>query len=249
MDTNKAKQSNKHRMEFNDGNQTLGWLEKLLQLLSTFGIKKMIQACFFFVAFFLGNILFNAVQNESVVEKLLVSLTTNHIENADIRNEINPKVNNQLIRLLYDLKGDRTFIMEMHNGKENPTSLPFLYCDMTYEEVNESKRIPYINNEYENLNMSKFTLPSYLYEHRFFIGSIDDLYEIDKKLAVRMETNDIKYCGFILIKSGIEIGFLGISYQEIPDCSEDKIHAKLGDYVQEISFLLDLSKQKAIRGK
>lgn len=227
-----------------DDSRILTFLDKFLLLLDTYGVKKILQACAFFVTLFLVNVLFSVLQNDTIVEKIVESMAKNHSINSEIRSEINPKVNTKLLKMVYDLRADRAFILEMHNGKENPTSLPFLYCDMTYEEVNEQHDVRYINDEYENLNMSKYDLPNYLYKNRVFIGTIEELRQIDRKLAARMDENGVKYCALILIKSSIEIGFLGVSYNFDPCLTKEQIHAKMGDHVQEISILLDLSKHR-----
>ena len=149
--------------------------------------------------------------------------------------------------MLYEMNGDRASILEMHNGKENPTSLPFIYCDMTYEETRGE--IPYISDEYENMNMSKFTFPSYVYEHRFFIGSVEEMMVIDKKLAMRLDMNNVNYVGIIIIRTTVDIGFLMISYENVPNLSRDEIYASLSYYVQEIGTYLDYGKQIELKEK
>ena len=144
-----------------------------------------------------------------------------------------------MTKLLYELNADRVSIMEMHNGKENPTNLPFIYCDMTYEETRDM--IPYIADEYEDLNMSKYTFPAYVFKKRYFVGTIDELYEIDRKLATRLEANKIGYFGIVVLRNEKEIGYLMVSFENKPDNLEDHdIHVALSDYAQQLSFLLDL---------
>jgi hypothetical protein len=135
-------------------------------------------------------------------------------------------------------------VLEMHNGKENPTSLPFLYCDMTYEETRD--HVPYVSEEYEDLNMSKFQFPSFLYKNKIFYGSVDEIIEIDKKLGLRLEMNDVKYIGMILIRTNTDIGFVTISWMQEPEMSRDAIIADLTYYVQEIGTYLDYGQYKQI---
>ena len=52
------------------------------------------------------------------------------------------------------MNADRVSVLEMHNGKENPTSLPFLYCDMTYEETRD--HVPYVAEEYEDFSTNVY---------------------------------------------------------------------------------------------
>ena len=127
----------------------------------------------------------------------------------------------------------------MHNGKENPTGLPFRYCDMTYEVVFDS--VPYVSDEYEDVNMSRFTFPDYLYKHRYFIGTTQDLKMIDKKLASKLENNDVNYFGIMLVRNSKEIGFLMISYYTKPILTDNEIGSMLSDHAQEIGYYLDLN--------
>lgn len=232
-------------LDMGDGGKVVNWFERMVQIVDTYGIKT-ITLTFLLIASFIGLIMFaNAIENQHVIEKWLSNDNTTHTIGADIRKEINPKVIKTMTKLLYKMEADRVSILEMHNGKENPTALSFTYCDMTYEETMD--RIPYISEEYVDLNMSKFTFPSYLYDHRYFIGSVEEIYSIDKKLAMRLDANNIKYCGIILIRTNIDIGFLMLSYLDIPNKSNDLILAELSYYVQEIGTYLDYAKQVELK--
>ena len=232
-------------LDMGDGGKVVNWFERMVQIVDTYGIKT-ITLTFLLIASFIGLIMFaNAIENQHVIEKWLSNDNTTHTIGADIRKEINPKVIKTMTKLLYKMEADRVSILEMHNGKENPTALPFTYCDMTYEETMD--RIPYISEEYVDLNMSKFTFPSYLYDHRYFIGSVEEIYSVDKKLAMRLDANNVKYCGIILIRTNIDIGFLMLSYLDIPNKSNDLILAELSYYVQEIGTYLDYAKQVELK--
>ena len=97
--------------------------------------------------------------------------------------------------------------------------------------------------------MSKYTFPSYIYEHRFFIGSIEEIYNLDKKLALRLDGNDVKYVGIILVRTSVDIGFLMVSYNQIPELTRDDIYAHLSYYAQEIGSYLDYEKQKELKDR
>ena len=59
---------------------------------------------------------------------------------------------------------------------------------------------------------------------------------------MRLELNGVKYFGIMIVKNEIEIGFIMISYNEIPTQFEaHDIHVKLSDYAQEIGYYLDLN--------
>ena len=232
-------------LDYEDGNKVVKWFGSFVQLIDNYGIKRMIQAFILIVACVSFMIFANAMNNEEIIESWLTREIDIHAEGTDIRTEITPKVNASLIKMMYELEGDRTCVLEMHNGKENPTSLPFNYCDMTYEQTRD--RIPYIAEEYEDLNMSKFEFPYYLYEHKIFVGSIDDIYNLDKKLAMRLEMNDVKYVGIVVIRGTDDIGFLMVSYLDKPTVTDETITTTLIYYVQEVGAYLDYHVQSERR--
>ena len=231
----------KRRMDFDDGGKVVNWLERIVALIHNYGMKRIIQALLLIASIVFFVMFVNAIDNQQIIDKFIANTTEQHDMGSNIRKDITPKISKTLIKMLYSMGGDRVSILEMHNGKENPTALPFVYCDMTYEETKD--RIPYVAEEYEDLNMSKFNFPSYLYEHRYFIGSIEEIYTIDKKLAMRLDMNGVKYAGIILIHTNVDIGFLMISYLSEPTVSRETIFANLSYYVQEIGTYLDYGKQ------
>ena len=247
-----ANKIQRRQLDYGESGQMVGWLERLANVIHTYGMKTVIQAFIVVVGMVLLLLTVNALDNRRTVDKIIAEteeILTNQNKTAEddhtkgtlIRREVTPKINKTIVKMLYELQADRTCILEMHNGKENPTALPFDFCDMTYEETRG--RLPYIADEYEDLNMSKFTFPDYLYEHRVFIGSIEEIYNIDKKLAMRLELNDVKYVGIILIRTNIDIGFLMVSYTTTPPIDKDVIYGELSYYVQEIGTYLDYLKQ------
>ena len=241
----KRKYKKRRTLDFEDGEKTVGWLGRIVELINQHGFAKIMQALFVAIMIICSVMLFNAMDNIDLIEKVLVEQTESHTTGSQIRSDVNPKITKTLTHMLYEMNGDRASILEMHNGKENPTSLPFIYCDMTYEETRG--KILYVSDEYENMNMSKFTFPDYLYRNRVFIGTIDEIYSIDKKLAMRLETNDVKYAGIIIIRTTVDIGFLMISYTDTPTLSREEIYAKLTYYVQELGIYLDYGKQMEIK--
>ena len=81
------------------------------------------------------------------------------------------------------------------------------------------------------------------------IVDLGDLKKIDKRLAMRLELNNVKYCGIMLIHSSTDIGFLMISYLDKPTINDTKIFAELSYYAQEIGTYLDYAKQVENKNK
>lgn len=235
------KDEDRRSLDVDDGGKVISWYSSIVKLISEHGMWKMLQALGLIVISVFFLMFANALNNEEIIEQWLIKNDDVHTEGTNIRNEVSPKVNNVLLKMMYELNADRVCVLEMHNGKENPTSLPFIYCDMTYEHTRD--RIPYVSDEYEDLNMAKFTFPYYLYEHKLFIGSVEEIYSIDKRLAMRLDMNNVKYVAIIYVRGSSDIGFLMVSYMDKPNVSNEKIHDSMIYYVQEIGAYLDYEVQ------
>lgn len=240
-------QPKKNVYHINDSGMVINWLHGVVELVKTHGMKRLSQALLVIFLVFSMVIFFRAITNKQVVETLIEQNLITHTIGTDIRTEISPEVNKLLTRMVYEMKCDRALVLEMHNGKENPTNLPFIYCDVTYEETRD--RISYVGDEYVNLNMGKYNFPEYLYKNVYYVGSVADLYAIDKKLAMRIDANETKYIAISLMRTTVDIGFLMVSYKEEPTLTRQEMLGKLAYYVQEIGVYLDYNVQIAKKQK
>ena len=242
---NGDKKRKKRYLEVDEGEKVVGWVGSFVEIIHTYGMKKVLQAIFLIVSLVTFLMFMNALDNKDIVENFIENSYKNHSRGFDIRKDVNPKINNEILRLLYESDGDRVSVMEMHNGKENPTSLPFKYCEMTYEQT--KRGIPYVSEEYSSLNMSRYMFFSYLYERKIFLGKIEEVYEMDRKLAAHLDANRVKYFGIILLNTNVDIGFLVISFEGEPKISKDELTSKLISSSHVISNLLDYVKQSDLR--
>ncbi len=235
----------KQKISGNDETKgAFNWFENIVILIQNYGFKKILQAVLLIGLCASFTLVYNTIKEENIIKEILLDKDRIHSDASKVRKEVDPKISKTLTRMLYSMNADRVCVLEMHNGKENPTSLPFLYCDMTYEETREN--VSYVAEEYEDLNMSKFQFPSFLYKNKVFYGSVDEIIEIDKKLGLRLQMNDVKYIGMILIRTNTDIGFITISWMEKPNITKDMIIADLTYYVQEIGTYLDYGQYKKI---
>lgn len=222
-------------------------IENVTRMVDKYGLYKMIKALFFIAMIYQCFMFRSQEYKQSIAEASQTVQTDVHSFGSEVRSNVSAKVNTKLVKMTHAMASDRAFILEMHNGKENPTNLPFNYCDMTYEEINEELCHTYINDDFDNINMGKYVFPEYLYRNGYFIGTIDELKEIDKKLVYRLCDDNVKFLAMILVKSDIEIGFLGVTFSEIPEnVSREEMYGKLAMYAQEIAYLLDFDKQKKV---
>lgn len=221
------------------GETPIGMIERLLAVVDKFGIIKIIIVILIALFTYFSWQFLSAFNYEKMVKEFTEQEMVIHSQNEHIRMVNSEKIRTSMLKLQHKSNADRVSIIEMHNGKENPTGLPFRYCDMTYEIVCDT--VPYVSDEYEDINMSKFTFPDYLYSQRYFIGTIQDLKKIDKKLASKLEINDVEYFGIMLVRNSQEIGFLMVSYESKPNLTVNEIGSMLSDHAQEIGYYLDLN--------
>lgn len=226
--------------------EQLGFLEKTVKLIEKYGLFKIFKALCV-IALFVYVMCNGANLIEGIVEKVTretikdeaVEKVRLHDIALEKRQYIKPQVDSLLQATLYDLNADRSFIIEMHNGTNNVSGLPFLYGEMTYENVSEG--IAHIEDDYMNINLSRFSFPTYLEKEHIWIGSVEELSKVDNKLAQRLTSNDVTYLAIAHIH-GIknELGFFGVTYCNGREPkSQHDIVQKIMKKTQLLSTLLD----------
>lgn len=192
----------------------------------------------------------NAVTDEENVAKMIankIEKKYNEAEetNLNIRDEIvTPRIQRELEKLCYTINADRAFIFELHNGKKNPSGLPFRFADMSYEESNEENDIERVAMQFQNIPLTLYRYPHYLAEHKYIYGDIETIAQIDNGFAGHIEKVGGKYLGMIyMTNKGLPLGFLCVSFHDNPKISEAEIKAKLEQYAKIIEPLLDMNTQ------
>lgn len=208
--------------------ESLGVLEKAVKIVDKYGWWKVLQTIFS-VGLFLFFIYYIPATTKATVEKTTIETlqTVNkgkeeeHLKNVEIRREIQPKIEAILTSLLNETKADRAFIVELHNGSNNINGVPFLHGSVTYETSADG--LDAIDEEYQNLSLSRFEMSSYLHNNFEFIGSVEDVRKIDKKLAAKLASNDVKYVVMSTLHNGTkEWGWFGILYNRLENIPSDK---------------------------
>lgn len=162
-----------------------------------------------------------------------------HDKLTEYRISINDEVNDLLQKMCKECGGSRSYILEFHNGTNNPAGLPFYYMNMTYEYT-DIERTYSGASEWSDLLISRFNLVSKYYNDGVFVGSTDDVMKIDSSLAHKLKSNDVKYMGCILLYgTNKPIGILGVSTERDSDMSYDTVKNILIKYSHKIVKLLD----------
>ena len=196
-----------------------------------------------------GKVLYNAAGSEKVMDAI-----SNWIEgkNAgaeekgmEIRQDIaTPAIQKELKLLCYTLNADRVFLFELHNGKKSAGGLPFIYADMSYEEVNIEKCLEFVGTEFQNIPLTLYKYPNYIYHKRYEYATLSEISEIDMAFAKHIETIGGKYLATIFITVHSKpLAFLCASFHSLPVLTEEVIKAKMENSARILKPLLDLETQ------
>lgn len=208
--------------------ENIGLLEKAVKVVDKYGWWKVMQSILF-VGLFLFLIYYIPLITKITVEKTTIETiqTVNktkeeeHLKNIELRRKIQPQIESTLNTMLKSCKADRAFIIELHNGSNNINGVPFLHGSVTYDASVEGLDI--IDEDYQNLSLSRFEMASYLHTNFDFIGSIEELRKIDKKLAAKLSSNDVQYVVMSTLHDGNkEWGWFGVLYNRKTNIPSEK---------------------------
>jgi hypothetical protein len=162
-----------------------------------------------------------------------------HQKSVEYRMKSTPIIINYLNNLALETHANRVFIMEYHNGKSNSTGLQWQFADLTFSNDNTE------HNMYNYVDMPLTDSPHtlYLHKHTFFVGDTNELRKLDKKLALRLESNDYVYIAMMMIYgANLEpIGYLALSFLEKPLLDKDHLNSVIHKYSTAITPYLDAS--------
>lgn len=208
--------------------ENLGFLERTVKLVDKYGWWKVLQTICFIGLFLFFIYYIPAVTKTTVQQTTIETLQTvnknkeeEHLKNIEIRRQIQPQIDATLNSLLKETNADRAFIIELHNGSNNINGVPFLHGSVTYDAAVDGLDI--IDEEYQNLSLSRFEMATYLHNNFDFIGSIEEFRKIDKKLASKLATNDVKYVAMSTLHNGAkEWGWFGVLYNRSDNIPSEK---------------------------
>lgn len=217
----------------------LSWLQDMLKIIDQYGAVKIFKALFILlISSYFIYITFNP---EIIIEKYVKFKTEQHDNAIAYRMKNDALIRMHLKELLLEADADRAFIIELHNGTNNNSGLPFYYGDMTYEEVVTG--VSHIDEDYHDFSLQRFPFFGQLFNDGSWYGHIDSLEVIDKKLALRLKSNGSCEIGAVIIYGREkEIGFIGISF--VKKCGEHdvtKMKKIIRKYGQKIAPYLDAS--------
>lgn len=206
----------------------LSFFEKTVQVVDKYGSWKVFQAIIY-LGLFLFIIFYIPAITKATVERVTTESInsadkdkeTRHLENLELRKEMQPQIYAILGTFLEKTRADRAFIVELHNGSNNLNGVPFLHGSVTYDKSKEG--LEPIDEDYQNLSLSRFSMSTYLHANYNYIGSVEKLSTIDKKLSAKLVSNDVKYLAVMTLHNGTnEWGWFGLIYNRETDIPSEK---------------------------
>lgn len=236
MESKDVKQNNETNDKITHGNFILNALEKVVRMEKKYGFFNIIKGLFVIgICLLLTYMVMNPQMTFDILSQLKEK---EHKEMMDKRMSIEPELRVLIKGLRIETNADRAYVCEFHNGTNNLNGMPFLYADMRYEDV--AKGVDNVDYDYQNQPLSRFSISSEVFTNRYWFGTMDELEEIDSRLATRMRVSNIKWAAFIMLDGNVqEVGVLGLSFTEIPDFeSQKRIGKKIRNAAIKISILL-----------
>ena len=205
----------------------------------------------FLIFVLLVYITYNITELPEIVKNVFNARTTElqmeHDTAVERRRHIKPQIDAILFETMNTLNADRIYVIEMHNGTNNTSGLPFIYGEMTYEQVR--RNVEHVDEDYVSLNLSRFEYPLYLEKNQIFCGTIDDLAKIDERMAFRLKATNATYVGGVAMH-GVEneLGYIGITYCNTEPVGRQEIIRVLSIASQKLTALLDMSTEDEPEG-
>jgi len=175
---------------------------------------------------------------EEAIRRNDIEVKKKHADLTMKRLNINHLIDNELKDLIIKLDADRAAILEMHNGTNNFSDLPFVYADMSYEQI--SNRIGYASDEFKNINLAKLSFVSTHWHDRTWIGTVDEVEKDDPYFAAKLRYVEVNFGSFVILE-GIygPVGILSLFWKDEKNHpSKTKIIAELNHSSQILSALL-----------
>lgn len=166
------------------------------------------------------------------------AIEVDHVDSEAYRNKISPIVRYLMNKTMLKLDANRSFVLEGHNGSANLSNLSFLYMDITYLETNVSN--DWISFDYRNLSTSIYPCFHYISREGGFIGSVEELNNIDNKITHIISGNGTKYMSVVSLNNAQNkcIGAIAITWMDKPILDYKDISKEVEHLAEKLERIL-----------
>ena len=126
-----------------------------------------------------------------------------------------PLVQSELRKRLPSINCDHIFVAEFHNGTKSIIGIPYMKLDIIFEHItpefhtNDCLLVRLYENEYVQTHDQ---LPGLLFQNKIITYTLEQMYEIDEQLYLRMKSRGINIIALSLFynsKKNTPAGFVG----------------------------------------
>lgn len=183
------------------------------------------------ITLFFGLIIFIVLNPGYIFDRYIEYEEKIHSEELAERFDRMESLNGELNELLMELHSDRTFFIEYHNSVKSLQGAPFAYGSMSFEKLHPNRDVIFMADEYSDFPLTKYEMVSYLYDKKYFIGTITELMAIDKRLATKLNVSNVTQIVLIEVWGDNQpLGILGATW------SEHEVINSYGDKIKEVIY-------------
>lgn len=185
----------------------------------------------FVVVVFFGLLGFIILNPAYIFERYQEFEDKKHSEELAERFDRMEMLNRELSETLMELHADRTFFIEYHNSVKSLQGAPFAYGSMSFEKIHPNREVVFMADEYSDFPLTKYETVTYLYEHKIFLGTIEMLTDIDKRLATKLKASNVTQVVLIEVWGDNQpLGILGATW------SEHEVIGVYDDRIKEVIY-------------
>ena len=183
------------------------------------------------ITLFFGLIIFIILNPGYVFDRYIEYEEKIHSKELAERFDRMETLNTELNELLMELHSDRAFFIEYHNSVKSLQGAPFAYGSMSFEKLHPNRDVIFMADEYSDFPLTKYEMVTYLYDKKFFMGTITELMAIDKRLATKLNVSNVTQVALIEVWGDNQpLGILGVTW------SEHEVIDSYGDRIKEVIY-------------
>lgn len=199
----------------------VGLLERIAKMTNEYGFFGILKSLI--LLFLCGYCVFFIVNPKYMFEKYDKYKDDQHTEQIIKTFQSTTEINDLLKSYMYNTpEVDRIFYLEFHNSIKGLDKLPYVYGSFRYE-FTRTGSVSYMSDEFkDDFMISKYPIFDYLYQHKSFCGSLNDLGYIDERSSVMLSYCNIEHMELILLENdGMPVGVLGVTLSKHVDNEAD----------------------------
>lgn len=216
--------------------KTISFIDRIGKMLKKWGLQNILL--FIMVLFLTAAASTMLLNPESIYNKMEQIKQKSHTESVMKRINNEPRIRENLVNLKAELKADRVFVLETHNGGTNLSNLPFLYVDLTYAEPRA--QLAWMEDEYKNVRLSRHPWATEVFKNTYWSGEVESLELLDPELYHRLKNEDVVFFAAVMMFGTYNpSGVLGVVYTSDEHPDDEVIRRIIFRYSSSLAILFN----------